>query len=219
VIDRTMIDRTMIDRTTTRRRHVEELPMSSAPTANQVHGRAIGALFLTGFGALWFLLGLFVRQELNLASLCWILGCALTLAAAAMHLLRRAVCRSSPPEDLARARAFYSLNAAQWIVIFLALTLLHRLRLDDYGLSVIAAIVGLHFFPLARLFRNPLHHFTGALLLAWSLYSSFALPPDSLEGVTALGAGALLWLSAAITLALCALALRRRPLALRSRAA
>lgn len=193
--------------------------MQTFHTIDRLRGRALGALFLTGFGALWLALGLFVRRQLDLAALCWISGFTLVLAAAAVHVMRRA--RSAPrrPQDATRDRAFYWINAAQWIAVFVALNILHRMRLDAYGLNLIAAVVGLHFFPLARLFRNPLHHITGALLLAWSALTLWKVPADSLQGISALGAGFLLWLSAATTLALCALALRRAPVALRSRAA
>jgi hypothetical protein len=193
--------------------------MQSAQQAGRLRGKAIGALFLTAFGALWLALGLSVRQELDAAALCWIAGFTLVLAAAAVHVMRRAGRPPRTPLDAARDRAFHRINAAQWIVIFLALTLLHRLHLDVYGVSAIAAVVGLHFFPLARLFRNPLHYLTGAALVAWTAGTLWKLPLDSLQGVTALGAGSALWVSAALTLALCALALRRSPFALRSKAA
>ena len=38
-------------------------------TANQIGGRAIGALFFTGFGAIWLLLGLYAKQRLTAAPL------------------------------------------------------------------------------------------------------------------------------------------------------
>ena len=42
-------------------------------TANQVSGRATGALFFSGFGALWFLLALYVREQLHTATIAGLL--------------------------------------------------------------------------------------------------------------------------------------------------
>jgi hypothetical protein len=39
--------------------------MKAIQTANQLSGRAIGALFFAGFGALWLLLALYVREQLH----------------------------------------------------------------------------------------------------------------------------------------------------------
>jgi hypothetical protein len=193
--------------------------MRSSQQTNRLRGRAIGALFFIGFGALWLVLGLFVRSQLDAAGLCWILGFALALAAAAVHVMRRAGRARRTPESARRDRVFYGINAIQWIAVFLAMNLLHRLQLDVYGLSVIAAIVGLHLFPLARLFRYPLHYATGALMVAWSVIAACKLPLDALQGITALGAGVLLWLSAGVTLALCAFTLRRSSVSLESQTA
>jgi hypothetical protein len=75
-----------------------------------------------------------------------------------------------------------------------------RLHIDAYVMSAITAIVGLHMFPLARLFRYPLHYATGTVLVAWAGASVLVLPVEEMQGLTALGTGIILWLSAAVTL-------------------
>jgi hypothetical protein len=57
-------------------------------------------------------------------------------------------------------------------------------------------------FPLARIFRYTAHYRAGAILLAWALASVLFVPVDDLQGITALGTGLILWLSAALTLTL-----------------
>ena len=69
-------------------------------------------------------------------------------------------------------------------------------------MSAITAIVGLHMFPLARLFRYPLHNLTGGLLVAWAAVSVALVPVAEMQGTTALGTGMILWASAALTLAI-----------------
>ena len=155
-------------------------------TANQLAGRATGALFFTGFGTLWFALALYVRQSLNAVTICAVAGGALLLLAAASVLYRQA--RSFPrvADDPAIGRAFGRVNAIQWIAVFV----------------VAFSFARLHMFPLARLFRYPQHYVTGVLLTGWAIASIFVAPAERLQGVTALGTGTILWFSAAVTLAL-----------------
>jgi hypothetical protein len=64
----------------------------------------------------------------------------------------------------------------------------------------IATIVGLHLFPLARVFRYSMHYVTGTLLVLWSAASVFKLSRDNVASIGALGTSAILLLSAAYTL-------------------
>jgi hypothetical protein len=104
------------------------------------------------------------------------------------------------PEDPAIGRAFGWINAIQWIAVGAVAFTFAKLHIDAYVMSAITAIVGLHLFPFARLFRNRLHYGTGALLVAWALASALLVPIDHMQGIAALGTGAILWLSAAVTL-------------------
>jgi hypothetical protein len=191
--------------------------MQTAQTISR--GRAIGGMIFIFFGAIWLILGFYVRQQLTAAALCWIAGATLALAALGVRLLRQAPSVPPTAADRRRNRIFHCINAAQWIVAFLLVALLHRFQLDAYSVSVIAAVVGLHFVPLARLFRYPPNYATGALLFAWSALVAWKAPPDTLQGITALGAGAILWLSALVAFAHSAFALRRNSASLKSQAA
>jgi len=183
--------------------------MKNLPTANQLGGRATGALFFTGFGALWLLLSLYAQETLNLGTELGVLLGALALAWNAVHLLRRAKRYPGIPADSAPGRAFAWINAVQWIAVSVAAFSFARLHIDAYVLNAITAIVGLHMFPLARLFRYPLHHATGALLVAWAAASALLVPGDRLQGICALGTGLILWLSAAVTLVVAFLSMRQ----------
>ncbi|WP_420237531.1 hypothetical protein ACOBR2_18325 [Telmatobacter bradus] len=176
--------------------------MQTNLTANQLSGRATGALFFVGFGTLWLGLALVARQQMNAASITAVLSGAVVLAAAALGLLRIAGRFSRVPEDPAVGRAFNRINALQWITIALVVAAFSLLHISLYALSAITVIVGLHMFPLARLFRYWPHHLSGALLTAWGVASIFVAPAGSLQSVTAFGTGLLLWLSATMTLAL-----------------
>jgi len=171
-------------------------------TANQLSGRATGALFFAGFGALWLLLALYVRQQLNPASIS-VIGFGLAALVAASVVLLRIVRRwPRVPDDPATGRAFARINAVEWIAVAAVAFTLARLHLDAYLMCAITAIVGLHMFPLARLFRYWPHYVAGAVMLAWAAASALMTPVGELQGTSALGTGMILWLSAAVTLAL-----------------
>ena len=76
------------------------------------------------------------------------------------------------------------------------------MRLSAYIPGVVAGIVGLHLLPLARLFHYRPHVGTGLALLFWAVGTCIFVPENRLQGVAALGTGAILCISAAITLAL-----------------
>jgi hypothetical protein len=171
-------------------------------TANQLRGRAIGSIFFSGFGALWIALALYIKQTLSVDLAIGIGAGLAALLLAAFWLIRRAKLFPKLPEDRAIGRQFSRINAIQWIAVAIVGFTFAWLHIDVYVLSAITAIVGIHMFPLAKLFRYPLHNLTGAVLVAWASASVLFVPTDHLQSATAIGTGIILWLSAATTLAL-----------------
>jgi hypothetical protein len=185
--------------------------MEHTVTANQLSGRAIGSIFFAVFGALWITIALYVKQILTVDLAIGVAAVLAALLLSAVWLLRQAKLFPKLPENRAISREFNRINAIQWIAVGIVAFSFARLHIDAYVLSAITAIVGVHLFPLAKLFRYPLHNVTGAVLVAWASASVLLFSPDSLQGVTAIGTGIILWLSAATTLALAAkLALQPR---------
>jgi hypothetical protein len=185
--------------------------MQKNQTANQLSGRAIGALFFAVFGAIWIGLALYALEWLRAATVAGLLLGMAALVLGALFLLRAARRWPRVPDDPAVGRAFGWINAIQWIAVAIVAVTLNKLHLDAYVMCAIAAIVGLHMFPLARLFRNALHYATGAVLVAWAVVSAVVVPTGQLQGVSALGTGVILWLSAAVTLTLALREARQSP--------
>lgn len=173
-------------------------------TAAALRGRATGVLFFSGFGALWLILGLAGRQSLSVATVIGLAAGLGVLVAAALTLSRRAAGLPQSPVDPGMQRrddrAFAWINAIQWVAIFLIAFVLGQMHLDAFIPAAVTVVVGLHFFPLARVFRYPQHHVTGAALVAWGLGCLALVPRDVLQSTTAFGTGAILWASAALTL-------------------
>jgi hypothetical protein len=133
----------------------------------------------------------------------------LILLLTAFYLLRQSRRWPRVPDDPAVRRAFAWINAIQWIAVAVVAFSLGRMNLGEYATSAIAAIIGLHLFPLARLFHYPLHYATGTVLVVWAVASAMLVPVDQMQGTAALGTGIILWLSAVVTLAIAVNAARQ----------
>ena len=177
--------------------------------ANQLRGRASGVIVVAAFGALWLLLALYAMQMLSVATFAGVVLVVAALVTAAVYLFREAKRWPSVPDDPGVGRAFGWINTLQWIAVGAVAFTLARLHLDVYIPSAITAIVGLHMFPLGRIFRYPAHYRAGAILLAWAVASVVFVPVADLQSIAALGTGTILWLSAAVTLTLAFRAARR----------
>ena len=186
--------------------------MDRSQSAEAIAGRATGALFFIGFGSLWLSTGLSALHRLNSVSAGGVAIIALALAMPAVRLLRRAGKASqlatSVAEQAKVKRVFRIVNIIQWSGVVAAAILLTIFQLQLFIVPAIATIVGLHLFPLARVFHYPLHYVTGALLLLWSAGVVLALPQEKLPSVGALGTAAILLVSAAYTLTIATRATR-----------
>lgn len=169
-------------------------------TANRIGGRATGALFFAGFGLLWLVLGLYAKQMLTVVNLaCVLIGFA-ALGWGGAALLRKSRSLPRVADDPKIGRVFGIVNAVQWGAVGVVAFTFARFHLDAYVMGAITVIVGLHMFPLARLFHYPMHYGTGAVLVAWGAASCLIFSRDAMQGSTALGTGAILWASAAVGL-------------------
>jgi hypothetical protein len=164
----------------------------------------VGVGVISVFGALWFLLGLVASQRLSATTGVLLAGATLVLVLLALALARRAAALPRSEVDPERARqvkrVFGRVNAVQWVVISITAFVLGRLQLDAYIPAAVTLIVGLHFFPLGRLFRYPQHHITGIALVVWGVDCLALVPRGSLQATTGFGTGAILWVSALVTL-------------------
>jgi hypothetical protein len=178
-------------------------------TANQLRGRAIGSLFFAVFGAIWIALALYAKERLTAGNLIFVALDFAVLVGMALWLRREAKRFPTVAEDPNRDRKFNQINGAQWVAGGIAAFLLARMHLDAYIPCAIAAIVALHMFPLAGLFRYKMHYLTGSVMLAWAAASAIFVPAEHLQGTSALGTGIILWVSAFTTLMLAFTAARR----------
>ena len=137
--------------------------MQKIQTANQLRGMATGAIFAAGFGAVWLASSLSFMQWLSAATVAGVLlGLAVLVSAAILFAPRRLNAGHACPRSCRWAALLHGSMRFSGLAILVVVFVLARLHLDAYVPSAITAIVGLHMFPLARLFRYPPHY------LIWS---------------------------------------------------
>jgi hypothetical protein len=147
-----------------------------------VQGIASGIFFMAFFGAFWgFTSASFLSSAFQ--SVAFVLVGLVTLGFVGMVgiLLRyaHALPKTVSPEDAALGKRigiwFGIVFGIEIVLIALASTLLSTFQLDRFITPAIALIVGIHFFPLARLFRVPTYAMTGVLFSVLALVALLAL--------------------------------------------
>jgi hypothetical protein len=167
--------------------------------------RARGALINALFGTVFMFEGLIFG---GIATPVWLVTIALPAvliigrAAIQMKTLRNQV-RSSADLQSWKAIAipFWIDTAAEWLLVAGGVIVLARLR--RYGLipQWVALIVGLHYFPLGKLFNTRRFYALGLALVLVAL-GSLLLPAGNIRNVVAcMGAGLCLWTTAVVSLA------------------
>ena len=131
-----------------------------------------GAAVMFGFGIIWLLVGLLLGRPspswLRLAIL--FVGVAVGASILTLGLRTSRLPPSTAPLTVQQVaanrlivRGFYLVSGIEFAAIFLAVVVLRALHYPDYILCGVAFIVGVHFFPLAPLFRAPVYYGTGVL--------------------------------------------------------
>lgn len=162
--------------------------------------RAVGAMFFSFFGAAWLLIACHLAHRRGLIAVALVFTGALMLALGAVGSWRkrRRAMRAlrQTPESRRIKRRFRAINAMQWISISVAVYLLRRAGLEAWIVPVMMLIVGVHFLPLARVFRYAPHYLTGAVLIGTAVLYPVASPGGPGSPLGSLIAGLTLWLAA-----------------------
>jgi hypothetical protein len=179
-------------------RYLPTTHLSMTDSVTTLIGRAKGAVILAFFGAAWVVAGLLESRRASAAAISVVCLSALLIAGVALAQLRRRPLRSfASPFNL---RAYGIINAIQWSLIFATAAVLPAVGYRAWVAPVSIMIVGLHFLPLARMF-DTLYYATGLSMMVLAAVYPFVSGsgPKSPDGL--LGAGLILWATAAVALA------------------
>jgi hypothetical protein len=173
-------------------------------------GMTVGAAIMFLFGMVWLFFGLYkgrpspgwLRMALLLAGIMLASWIGITI-----HRVSHVSERTTPltTEQVATGRQnrrlFDWTAMIEGAAIILAVVILNAVGRPEFILSLIALIVGLHFFPLANLFGSPAYYGTGILGCAAGVVGFFISEPKLRTSVVGLSFGLMLWLTTTVMLA------------------
>ncbi len=169
----------------------------------KANGMIVGMFICLGFGALWIVMALGFWPARPGWSLLAALSAVVLLAG--WTLLRVPSIRRTASNDPRPVRAhtgalFALVVALETLAIVAAINLLAVAHFPNLIPFAIAAVVGLHFLPLAWLFRVPSYYLAGAVMVAWT--GACLAIENRTSGAIALGLGigAILWAGAILAL-------------------
>jgi len=162
--------------------------------------RLMGALLLGTFGTIWLILwayrafggqmvAIILTASPGIVLLSWIY----------VQYRRHSRGISAKPESADSQRAsklFHIINVGQWVVILVAGNVLANIGLSAWVLPMAMLVIGVHFFPLARLFRTPSRNVTGTALIAVAVVYPLVSSRGAADPIGCLFAGIVLWASA-----------------------
>jgi hypothetical protein len=165
-------------------------------------GRGSGAMIGSFFGAVWLGLGMYAAGVFSWwMAMAFVVGCVV-LFAGSLRLVRRgqkllsaAGTKREWPKGMRNGfRWTLIAEIAGCVAVVVVCNLLRRYELIPVG---IAFVVGLHFLPLAKVFRAPIYYATGTLVPVWCVASLLLFRGLMIGVAAAIGTGIFLWLTAA----------------------
>jgi hypothetical protein len=178
---------------------VKEQPMNRSFEVEAIVGAGRGALIVGMFGAGWLGWGLGEARAFN-GFVGPAFGCIeLFLVACSIYVIRkgRLLRKQYPPAPASTRHAvlksFLLVGFVEVLAVFLVSILAYRLHRPDLAADWCAIVVGLHFLPLARIFRAPHLGVIGMLITLWCLFCWALFRPNALAISAAIGTGTLLW--------------------------
>jgi hypothetical protein len=153
-----------------------------------------GRAFLTVFGLAWWLLGASAVGE-SLWPVAAAAGCAVAMGVWRTGPDSQRSGRAPLPADVRRRFAW--INALQWLAIAVVAGGALAVGVAELIPGLVAVVVGLHFLPLAALFRLPRFHLTGALMItagtAGCSISVLGGPAGTVQMTVGVSAAVILW--------------------------
>lgn len=166
----------------------------------QSAGRAIGAMFLFFFGGAWLEAGAFLPPRSQATTLGGLAVATVTLLLATYAFCYRPhkfalITASTAPERVRAGRVFNIINATQWVSIAVLSFVLSRFGRMAWIPPAIMLVVGLHFLPLARIFRQPAYYVTAAALVVIAVVYPLVMSRGPANAAGCYAAGLVLWVS------------------------
>jgi hypothetical protein len=153
---------------------------------------AVGSIVLSVFAAVWGI-GAILESHAPI----WLVGVPVLVSAVIIALASRNKRNGefSASERKRISRLVTWASAGEGVLIFVVANVLANLGRADLIAPAIAAIVGLHFLPLARLLPAPRYYLSAAAFLALAL-CGFAFPRPEMFALVCTGSAIARWCTA-----------------------
>lgn len=177
---------------------INQRRIEDSALARSVVGAGRGALVESMFGAGWLGWGLGEAKAFNGVT-GPTFGCmTLLLLACSIYTLRRGrlLRKKYPAVDASGPTTlqwYLVVVLAEILGVLLVMGLANRLHRADLGTDWCAMVVGLHFLPLAKIFRSPHLVVLGILMTVWCALCWALFRANALIVSATLGTGILLW--------------------------
>ncbi|GIP26319.1 hypothetical protein J23TS9_14490 [Paenibacillus sp. J23TS9] len=172
-----------------------------------VFGAANGVMFMTFFGALWASIGIIGSHGLGepwLLVLSGIVTLILLIGAISLFGKARNMKHAATPDEREQRRNInrkFGLNVGlEGLAIFIASVICNMINYFEIFFPIMAIIVGIHFFPLARLFRENFYYGTGITLCILGVITFFLPMNATVNNVSLIATSTFIGFSSALTL-------------------
>ncbi len=160
---------------------------------------ATGAVIMSLFATIWWIVG--VKSSSHGSAPMYAVAVAITVGILLLARRRRGDEVSSDSVERSRkGRLLGIASGLEGLAIFVAGNVLINAGRRDLFAPVVAIIVGVHFFPIARWLPARLYYLTGALLVALGLTGFCVSDPATRLLFVSVGAACILWLTSAAAL-------------------
>ncbi|MCR8644372.1 hypothetical protein NV379_17095 [Paenibacillus sp. N1-5-1-14] len=172
-----------------------------------VFGAANGVMFMTFFGALWASIGIIGSRELGAPWTLIISGIVtLILLIGSFSLFGKArnmnnAVTPEGREDWRKInRKFGLIFGLEGVAIFIASIICNLIHQFELFFPIMAIIVGIHFFPLAQLFREKFYYGTGIVLCILGIITFFLPMEITISNVSLIATSTFIGFGSALTL-------------------
>ena len=157
--------------------------MGRVVSKNEVRGTASGVFFMAFFGTAWAGIGMSGLQGWGynwVVPIVILIGFVLLVCCFTLISGSRGLSKSVSEEGARQGKrigiGFGITFGAEGLLIAIASIICTATDHFEYFFPVMALIVGVHFFPLARLFRVNIHYVTGTLICLLAIVTLFFIP-------------------------------------------
>ena len=172
-----------------------------------VIGAANGVMFMTFFGVLWASIGIIGSHGLGdpwSLILSGIMTLILFSGAISLFVKGRKMNHAATLEEKEQRkqinRKFGLIGALEGIAIFIASVICNMTNHFEVFFPIMAIIVGIHFFPLAQLFREYFYYGTGIILCILGVITFFLPINATVNHVTLIATSTFIGFGSALTL-------------------